>query len=100
MYRPPGQRRYSHGEAGIAFKTANIEEPPNPSGALFEIFRIYRMLLATAPYFFPAFRILIPVHCLLGLLRSSILANSSSALDSLPGYCRLPPGYLNPIRPA
>lgn len=58
------------------------------------------MLPVIAFYFFPAFRLLIPAHCLLCLLKASGLAIFSSAWYCSAGYCRCLPGYLQPFSPA
>jgi len=86
MSRPQRQRRDSHREAGLEFKSINIVKTSNASGQYFQLFRIDSMLLATALYFFQAFRRLIPAHCLLYLFQTSGLAFLSSALGYRTGY--------------
>jgi hypothetical protein len=98
MSRPQRQRRDSHGEAGREFKTVNIVKFSNSSGHYFQLFRIDSMLPATAFYFFPAYRQLIPAHCLLCLFKTSGLAFLSSASGYRAGYRSASPDYLNRCR--
>ena len=86
MSRPPRQRRDSHREAELEFKSVNIAKTSNPSGQYFQLFRIDSMLPATAFNFFPVFRQLIPAHCLLRLRKTSGLAFLSSASGHRAGY--------------
>ena len=86
MSRPQRQGRGSHREAGLQFKSVNIVKISDSSGHYSKLFRIDSMLAATAFYFFPAFRLLIPAHCLLCLFKTSGLEFLSSASRRRTGY--------------